>query len=73
MATFAITVFFHRKCLFTKRASYINFSHCIPHPKPDAINILNTRPVAGYQPDFTAVHHDLQPARTRSFAHGRWH
>ncbi|WP_291972599.1 hypothetical protein [Candidatus Symbiopectobacterium sp.] len=47
MATFAITVFFHRRCLFTKRASYINFSHCIPHPKPDihtAINILNTRP-----------------------------
>ncbi|WP_291972183.1 hypothetical protein [Candidatus Symbiopectobacterium sp.] len=35
MATFAITVFFHRRCLFTKRASYINFSHCIPHPKPD--------------------------------------
>ncbi|WP_291970257.1 hypothetical protein, partial [Candidatus Symbiopectobacterium sp.] len=29
------TVFFHRRCLFTKRASYINFSHCIPHPKPD--------------------------------------
>ncbi|WP_291971763.1 hypothetical protein, partial [Candidatus Symbiopectobacterium sp.] len=27
--------FFHRRCLFTKRASYINFSHCIPHPKPD--------------------------------------
>ncbi|WP_291970326.1 hypothetical protein, partial [Candidatus Symbiopectobacterium sp.] len=26
---------FHRRCLFTKRASYINFSHCIPHPKPD--------------------------------------
>ncbi|WP_291972153.1 hypothetical protein [Candidatus Symbiopectobacterium sp.] len=23
------------RCLFTKRASYINFSHCIPHPKPD--------------------------------------
>ncbi|WP_291968398.1 hypothetical protein [Candidatus Symbiopectobacterium sp.] len=35
MATFAITVFFHRRCLFTKRASYVNFSHCIPHPKPD--------------------------------------
>ncbi|WP_291969264.1 glutaminase [Candidatus Symbiopectobacterium sp.] len=35
MATFAITVFFHRRCLFTKRASYINFIHCIPHPKPD--------------------------------------
>ncbi|WP_291971547.1 hypothetical protein [Candidatus Symbiopectobacterium sp.] len=35
MATFAITVFFHRRCLFAKRASYINFSHCIPHPKPD--------------------------------------
>ncbi|WP_291971336.1 hypothetical protein [Candidatus Symbiopectobacterium sp.] len=35
MATFAITVFFHRRCLFTKRASCINFSHCIPHPKPD--------------------------------------
>ncbi|WP_291972029.1 hypothetical protein [Candidatus Symbiopectobacterium sp.] len=35
MATFAITVFFHRRCLFTKRASYINFSHCIPHPKSD--------------------------------------
>ncbi|WP_291968902.1 hypothetical protein [Candidatus Symbiopectobacterium sp.] len=28
-------MFFHRRCLFTKRASYINFSHCIPHPKPD--------------------------------------
>ncbi|WP_291968962.1 hypothetical protein [Candidatus Symbiopectobacterium sp.] len=35
MDTFAMTVFFHRRCLFTKRASYINFSHCIPHPKPD--------------------------------------
>ncbi|WP_291971610.1 hypothetical protein [Candidatus Symbiopectobacterium sp.] len=35
MATFAINVFFHRRCLFTKRAPYINFSHCIPHPKPD--------------------------------------
>ncbi|WP_291973568.1 hypothetical protein [Candidatus Symbiopectobacterium sp.] len=35
MATFAITVSFHRRCLFTKRASYINFNHCIPHPKPD--------------------------------------
>ncbi len=21
--------------MFTKRESYINFSHCIPHPKPD--------------------------------------
>ncbi|WP_291970398.1 hypothetical protein [Candidatus Symbiopectobacterium sp.] len=38
MDTFAITVFFHRRCLFTKRASYINFSHCIPHPKPDMVH-----------------------------------
>ncbi|WP_291973510.1 hypothetical protein [Candidatus Symbiopectobacterium sp.] len=40
MATFAITVFFHRRCLFTKRASYINFSHCIPHQKQD-ISLCN--------------------------------
>ncbi|WP_291971015.1 hypothetical protein [Candidatus Symbiopectobacterium sp.] len=35
MATFVINMFFHRRCLFTKRASYINFILCIPHPKPD--------------------------------------
>ncbi|WP_291969965.1 hypothetical protein [Candidatus Symbiopectobacterium sp.] len=22
----------------TKRASYINFSHCIPHPKPNMVH-----------------------------------